>query len=77
MAFNPFFEKGAPADKMFVNWNTLYPKSYNKHEVDPYTKLRIILLNGAEYEANWFSHEFHRNCTNNDLRRDLAFVRRT
>lgn len=34
-------------------------------------------MNGTEYEANWFSHQFHRHCTNNDLRRELAVLRRT
>lgn len=77
MAFNPFKENGMPIDKMFINWNKMYPESYDKHTVDPYTRLRVILLNGAEYEANWFMHEFNRNCNNNDIRRDLAFIRRT
>ena len=66
-----------PIDKMFINWSKMYPHSYDKHTVDPYTRLRVILLNGAEYEANWFMHEFNRNCNNNDIRRDLAFIRRT
>ena len=75
--FNPFKEKGAPIDKLFVSWDKLYPFSYDKNEVDPYTRLRIILMNGTEYEANWFLHQFSRHCPNNDLRREVAFIRRT
>lgn len=48
---------------------------YNKRDVDPYTKTRIILMNGAEFEANWFSHQFARHCSDNELRRELAVVR--
>ncbi|MBQ5782000.1 MAG: hypothetical protein IIV99_01265 [Oscillospiraceae bacterium] len=53
----------------------LYPKSYSKHETDPYTKTRIILMNGTEFEANWFSHQFARHITDNDLRREIALSR--
>lgn len=73
---NPFNEKPIDFWNTFENWDNIYPKSYNKYEVDPYTKTRIILMNGAEFEANWFSHQFARHCNNNDLRRELAFTRR-
>lgn len=74
---NPFEVKTKAADRYYMDWQKLYPRPYDKNEVDPYTRLRIILMNGAEYEANWFSHQFHRHCTNNDLRRELAVLRRT
>ena len=73
---NPFEEKAVAVEKTIENWKDLYPKPYNKMEVDPYTKTRIILMNGTEFEANWFSHQFQRHCTNNDLRRELALSRR-
>ena len=72
---NPFLEKGKPLFSQFQSWQQLYPKSYDKCEVDPYTKTRIILLNGAEFEANWFSHQFARHVTDNDLRREIAVTR--
>lgn len=72
---NPFLEKSIPIKSQFENWRQLYPKSYNKNEVDPYTKTRIILMNGTEFEANWFSHQFSRHTCNPDLRRELALVR--
>ncbi len=72
---NPFHEHPLSAFDSLRNFCQLYPKPYNKHEVDPYTKTRIILMNGTEFEANWFSHQFARHTANNDLRRELAMTR--
>ena len=72
---NPFLEKPRAIEKTLQNWKQLYPKSYDKREVDPYTKTRIILMNGTEFEANWFSHQFARHTDDNDLKRDLALTR--
>ncbi len=72
---NPFIEKPLSILSSFQNWKQLYPKAYNKHEVDPYTKTRIILMNGTEFEANWFSHQLARHTTNNDLRREISVTR--
>jgi hypothetical protein len=72
---NPFTEKPIILEKTLQNWQQLYPKPYDKREVDPYTKTRIILMNGTEFEANWFSHQFARHTDDNDLRRDLALTR--
>lgn len=77
MPFNPFNEKPEKLQNMFLDWKNIYPESYSKHEVSPYTKLRCILTNGAEYEAVWFSHQFFRHCDDNDLRRQLALVRKS
>lgn len=76
MSFNPFNEKPVKTLDTFYNWKELAPKPYNKFDVDPYTKVRIILANGAEYEAVGFSHHFHRHCPDNELRRELATLRR-
>lgn len=76
MAFNPFNEKAQKIKDTFDDWKSLYPKAYDKNEVDPFTRLRVILMNGTEYEAVKFSHQFHRHCTNNDIRRELALARR-
>lgn len=72
---NPFNEKPISIMENLNNWTAIYPVSYRKNEVDPYTKTRVILMNGTEYEANWFSHQFSRHCDNADLRRQLALVR--
>lgn len=76
MSMNPFLEKPMNLNCSFKDWKSIYPKPYNKYEVDPYTKTRIILMNGTEFEANWFSHQFSRHCPNNDLRREIAITRR-
>ena len=75
MSFNPFEEKGQKVDS-FYNWCDMNPAPYDKFTVDPYTKTRIILMNGTEFEANWFSHQMQRHTDNNDLRRELALLRR-
>ena len=72
---NPFKENPISLERTLQNWQQLYPKPYDKREVDPYTKTRIILMNGTEFEANWFSHQFARHTDDNDLRRDLALTR--
>lgn len=73
---NPFYEKNAiPIDK-FILTDEYSPKPYDKKTTAPYTKTRIILLNGAEFEQNWFLHQFSRNCPNNDLRREISLIRR-
>ena len=76
MSLNPFNEKPIKSNSDFYNWKELAPKPYNKFDADPYTKVRIILANGAEFEAVWFSHQFHRHCSDNELRRELATMRR-
>lgn len=73
---NPFEEKPSRKAGAFQSWKSLYPKAYRKDETDAYTKVRIILMTGAEYEAVWFGHQFHRHCADNDLRRELAVARR-
>ena len=72
---NPFEHKPMPILSGIGNFKQIYPKAYCKNETDPYTKTRIILMNGTEFEANWFSHNFQRHTTNNDLRRELSLAR--
>lgn len=74
---NPFDQKPAKAiEDMALDWKDLSPRPYKKLDTDPYTKARIILMNGIEVEAVMFGHNFNRNCEDNDLRRELALVRR-
>lgn len=73
---NPFLEKHNTVFDGIKDWASVYPQPYNKMTVDPYTKVRIILMNGIEVESILFKHQFSRNCTNNDLRRELALLRR-
>lgn len=76
MSFNPFNEKPVKTVDDYYNWKELAPKPYNKFDVDPYTRVRVILANGAEYESVWCSHQFHRHATDNEMRRELATIRR-
>ena len=73
---NPFEQKPVDLASCFLNWKQIYPKAYDKNNVDPYTKTRIILMNGAETEQIFFLHQFNRNCNNNEVRRHLATIRR-
>lgn len=73
---NPFEQTPMKLEDGILDWKTIYPMPYNKQTVDPYTKIRIILMNGIEVESVLFKHQFHRNCQNNDLRRELALSRR-
>ncbi len=73
---NPFLEKAVAIDDSYASWCDLAPTPYDKNSVDPYTKTRVILMNGTEFEANWFMHQFSRHCSNNNLRRELAKIRR-
>ncbi len=74
---NPFKEKAQKIDRCYEDWGKLYQKPYDKYAIDPYSKVRIILATGTEFEAVWFGHQFSRHCDNNDLRRELAAVRRS
>ena len=72
---NPFEEKPMKIDYALQDWTKIYPKSYDKNELSPYSKTRIILMNGTEYEANWFSHQLARHTENDDLRREISLCR--
>jgi hypothetical protein len=76
MGFNPFKEKGIPLEKQFRNWSELNIKPYDKHSVHPYTRTRVILMNGIEIESAFFGHQFARHTADLELKRKLANVRR-
>lgn len=74
---NPFYEENAvPVNGTFRSLKEMTLVPYNKDTASPYTKTRVILMNGTEFESNWFLHQFSRHCNNNELRRELAMVRR-
>lgn len=76
MSFNPLTEKGIEIDKQFRNWSELNIEPYNKRDVDPYTRTRVITMNGIEVESIFFSHQFARHAVDPDVRRYLALTRR-
>lgn len=72
---NPFTEPHANLHSCLEPFKNAVPKPYKKEEVDPYTKTRIILMNGTEFEANWFCHQLMRHTDNVDLRKELSLSR--
>ena len=73
---NPFDQNPIKLDDCLMDWDRIYPTPYNKNEVDPYSRTRVILMNGTEFEQNWFMHQFSRHCPDNNLRREVALLRR-
>ena len=76
MSFNPLEEKGIPLEKQIANWPQLNVQPYDKNAIDPYTRCRIILMCGAEFEGNWFGHQFARHTSDMEVKRKLAMSRR-
>ncbi len=72
---NPFKCESKEVESYFFNWKKMYPKAYDKNTTSPFTKTRVILMNGTEFESNWFLHQFARNCNDQDIRRAIALVR--
>jgi len=75
MSFNPLAEKGIPLERQLRNWSELNVQPYDKDDVHPFTRTRIITMNGIEVEAAIFSHNFARHTRNLDLKRALARTR--
>jgi len=76
MAFNPLEQKGIPIDGQFRNWSELNVEPYDKRDVHPYTRTRVILMNGIEVESIMFSHQFARHTDNLEIKQKLALNRR-
>jgi hypothetical protein len=76
MALNPLAEDGIPVDRQFRNWSELNVQPYDKASVEPYTRTRVILMNGIEVESIMFSHQFARHTDNPEILRALALARR-
>ncbi len=76
MSFNPLAERGIPMERQLRNWSELNVQPYNPADVHPYTRTRVITMNGIEVESILFSHQFARHTADQDLRRELAMTRR-
>lgn len=73
---NPFEFDTPVIGQKYYDWKNIYPIPYDKATTSPYTKTRVILMNGCETEQVFFLHQFQRNCTDNNLRREIAKIRR-
>src|SRR4051812_8091052 len=74
MSINLFKDKGISLEKQRFTWKDLVQKPISKLNDDAFTRVRIILLNGIELEANRFSHMCAR--MNKELQLPLAIIRR-
>ncbi len=74
MALDMIREKGVPIDKQKFTWRDLTPPPFSKLDDDAFTRVRVILMNGLEQEANRFQHYSARS--HKELRQPLAEVRR-
>lgn len=73
---NPFELKPKKLESLITPLQRLFLKPYDKLETSPYTKVRLILAQGTEFEANWNSHQMARHVHSNDVRRKIALIRR-
>lgn len=69
-----FDNKGTPLEKQKFNWRELSPNPISKLDDDAFTRVRVILMNGMEQQANRLQH--HISLFNKELRPALAQVRR-
>ncbi len=74
MALDLLSERGTPLERQKFTLRELSPPPISKLDDDAFTRVRIILMNGIEQEANRFQHYFARG--DRDLRLALARVRR-
>ncbi|WP_369199768.1 hypothetical protein [Streptomyces sp. PU-14G] len=75
MTFNPLEQRGIPLERQVRNWRELNVTPIDPDHADPYTRCRVITMNGIEVEAILFSHQFARHCPDPEIKRQLAEVR--
>jgi hypothetical protein len=76
MGFNPLEERGIPLERQLRNWSELNVAPYDTRDVHPYTRCRVIAMNGVEVEAIINSHQFARHVSDVGIKQKLALVRR-
>lgn len=74
MAISLLDGKGTPLAQQRFTWKELVQNPISKLDDDAFTRVRVILMNGIEQQANRFQHL----CShmNRDLREPLANIRR-
>ncbi|WP_315987443.1 hypothetical protein [Actinomadura sp. HBU206391] len=75
VSFNPLEQHGIPLERQIRDWQELNVSPVDPDMEDPYTKCRIIALNGIEVESIFFGHQFHRNTPDIELKQRLAEIR--
>src|SRR5688572_22807653 len=74
MTVKLFDAKGVPLSKQTFTWKELVQRPISKLDDDAFTRVRIILMNGIEQQANRFQHACAQ--MNGELREHLAAIRR-
>jgi hypothetical protein len=74
MALDLLKDRGVPLEEQRFTWRELVQAPYSKLDVDAFTRVRVILMNGLESEALRFQHACGR--MNPELQLALARVRR-
>jgi hypothetical protein len=74
MAVKILNSKGTPLAEQTFTWKDLVQKPISKLDDDAFTRVRIILMNGIEQQANRFQHLCSQ--MNGELRESLALIRR-
>jgi len=75
-AFEPFKDRATPIEDQWKSFKDLAGMTYDKASVDPYSRCRVILMNGIENGSFFFLHEFARMTYNEELKGILAVLRR-
>lgn len=73
MALDLLRDKGTKLEQQVFTWKDIVRKPISKLNDDAFTRVRIILMNGIEFESVMFSHNLAR--LNGDLRVPLAEIR--
>jgi hypothetical protein len=73
---NPLEQPGMAIDDQLRSWSDINVTPFDKNEVHPYTRARVIVMNGCEIEAITFSHQFARHTDNPEIKQTLALSRR-
>jgi rubrerythrin len=76
VALDLFSERGVALDQQKFDWKDMAGLPYSKLDVDAFSRVRVILMNGIEAEALRFSHAFARMCPDRALQTALAKIRR-
>lgn len=75
-AFKPFELDRMAIDDQPMSWDEMIQPPFNKDTVDAYTRTRVILMNGIENNAVLTSHALARSIENDEIKRELALIRR-
>jgi hypothetical protein len=75
MTFNPLDHQGIPLERQVRSWRELDIPPLDPDAADPYTRCRVIAMNGIEVEAIMFSHHLTRVCPEPEVKQKLAEIR--